>query len=48
MFKNSGLYNPVRNPKTSVVLAQMRKEILLKKKKETQSLPITLDFNWKP
>jgi penicillin-binding protein 1A len=44
MFKNSGLYNPVRNPKTSVVLAQMRKEILLKKKKETQSLPITLDF----
>jgi penicillin-binding protein 1A len=50
MFKNSGLYNPVRNPvgvKTGEMwyLLRWRKEILLRKKKrETQSLPITLDF----
>ncbi|MEZ7498513.1 transglycosylase domain-containing protein [Flavobacterium sp. Arc3] len=51
MFKNSGLYNPVRNPvgvknRRNVVLAQMAKgDIITEKEKERlQSLPITLDF----
>jgi penicillin-binding protein 1A len=51
MFKNSGLYNPVRNPvgvknRRNVVLAQMAKgKIITEKEKERlQSLPITLDF----
>jgi penicillin-binding protein 1A len=51
MFKNSGLYNPVRNPvgvknRRNVVLAQMAKgDIITENEKERlQSLPITLHF----
>jgi len=51
MFKNSGLYNPVRNPvgvknRRNVVLAQMAKgNVITEKEKERlQSLPITLHF----
>ena len=51
MFKNSGLYNPVRNPvgvknRRNVVLAQMAKgDIITEKEKERlQGLPITLHF----
>jgi penicillin-binding protein 1A len=51
MFKNSGLYNPVRNPvgvknRRNVVLAQMAKgDIITENEKERlQSLPITLRF----
>ncbi|MBK0369764.1 penicillin-binding protein 1A [Flavobacterium agrisoli] len=51
MFKNSGLYNPVRNPvgvknRRNVVLAQMQKAKMISKaeKDSLQSLPITLHF----
>ncbi|WP_348798213.1 penicillin-binding protein 1A [Flavobacterium adhaerens] len=51
MFKNSGLYNPVRNPvgvknRRNVVLLQMEKAHLIteSQKKQLQSLPITLRF----
>jgi penicillin-binding protein 1A len=51
MFKNSGLYNPVKNAqgvknRRNVVLAQMEKgKIITKSQKEKlQSLPITLNF----
>ncbi|MNQ12124.1 Penicillin-binding protein 1A [compost metagenome] len=51
MFKNSGLYNPVRNPegvtnRRNVVLLQMEKaKIITKEQKvQLQSLPIKLDF----
>ena len=51
MFKNSGLYNPVRNPvgvknRRNVVLAQMAKGNMIteKEKERLQSLPITLHF----
>jgi penicillin-binding protein 1A len=51
MFKNSGLYNPVRNPvgvknRRNVVLAQMAKGDMIteKEKERLQSLPITLHF----
>jgi penicillin-binding protein 1A len=49
MFKNSGLYNPVRNPvgvkNRMWYLLRWRKEILLqKKKRETSKFTITLDF----
>ncbi|UQD55649.1 penicillin-binding protein 1A [Flavobacterium sp. K5-23] len=51
MFKNSGLYNPVRNPqgvknRRNVVLAQMEKGRMITKeqKLQLQSLPITLHF----
>jgi penicillin-binding protein 1A len=53
MFKNSGLYNPATKPvgvknRRNVVLAQMAKRILLRKKKERlQSLPLLLILNWK-
>jgi penicillin-binding protein 1A len=51
MFKNSGLYNPIKNPqgvknRRNVVLSQMEKgKIITKEQKEQlQSLPITLNF----
>ena len=51
MFKNSGLYNPVRNPqgvknRRNVVLAQMEKSHMITKdlKLKLQALPITLHF----
>lgn len=51
MFKNSGLYNPVKNPigvknRRNVVLAQMEKGNIITKvqKEKLQSLPITLHF----
>jgi penicillin-binding protein 1A len=51
MFKNSGLYNPVKNPegvrnRRNVVLKQMEKaEIITEAQKlKLQSLPIKLDF----
>jgi penicillin-binding protein 1A len=51
MFKNSGLYNPVKNPegvrnRRNVVLKQMEKaEIITETQKlQLQSLPIKLDF----
>ena len=51
MFKNSGLYNPVKNAqgvknRRNVVLAQMEKGkiITTAQKVKLQSLPITLDF----
>jgi penicillin-binding protein 1A len=51
MFKNSGLYNPVKNPegvrnRRNVVLKQMEKaEIITESQKlKLQSLPIKLDF----
>lgn len=51
MFKNSGLYNPIRNPqgvknRRNVVLSQMEKgKIISKEEKERlQSLPIKLNF----
>ena len=51
MFKNSGLYNPVRNPKgvtnrRNVVLLQMEKAKIIteNQKLQLQSLPITLHF----
>ena len=51
MFKNSGLYNPIRNPegvknRRNVVLLQMEKgKIISKEEKEKlQSLPIKLNF----
>lgn len=51
MFKNSSLYNPVRNPqgvknRRNVVLGQMlRSKIITEAQKESYSkLPITLDF----
>lgn len=51
MFKNSGLYNPVKNPqgvknRRNVVLAQMEKgKIITKNQKEKlQKLPISLHF----
>ena len=51
MFKNSGLYNPVKNPegvrnRRNVVLKQMEKaEIITETQKlKLQSLPIKLDF----
>lgn len=51
MFKNSGLYNPVRNPqgvknRRNVVLLQMEKENLITKsqKEQLQQLPIKLNF----
>ncbi|RTY81336.1 penicillin-binding protein [Flavobacterium sp. GSP27] len=51
MFKNSGLYNPVRNPqgvinRRNVVLLQLEKgKIISKEEKERlQALPITLKF----
>ncbi|RBN49947.1 penicillin-binding protein 1A [Flavobacterium psychrolimnae] len=51
MFKNSGLYNPIRNPqgvknRRNVVLLQMEKgKIISKEEKERlQSLPIKLNF----
>lgn len=51
MFKNSGLYNPVRNPvgvknRRNVVLAQMEKAHMITKaeKEKLQALPITLHF----
>jgi penicillin-binding protein 1A len=51
MFKNSGLYNPVKNPegvrnRRNVVLKQMEKaEIITEAQKlQLQSLPIKLDF----
>jgi penicillin-binding protein 1A len=51
MFKNSGLYNPVRNPegvknRRNVVLLQMEKQNIITEdqKVKLQSLPITLNF----
>lgn len=51
MFKNSGLYNPVRNPvgvknRRNVVLSQMQKAkmISVAQKDSLQALPITLKF----
>ncbi|TRX00341.1 penicillin-binding protein 1A [Flavobacterium gawalongense] len=51
MFKNSGLYNPVRNPqgvknRRNVVLSQMEKGkiITAEEKEKLQSLPIKLNF----
>ena len=51
MFKNSGLYNPVRNPqgmknRRNVVLSQMEKAHMIteEQKLKLQSLPITLHF----
>ncbi|MBC5837867.1 penicillin-binding protein 1A [Flavobacterium muglaense] len=51
MFKNSGLYNPVRNPqgvknRRNVVLAQMQKSHMITEaqKLKFQALPITLHF----
>ncbi len=51
MFKNSGLYNPIRNPKgvknrRNVVLSQMAKGGIIsnEEKLRLQSLPITLHF----
>ncbi|RED24826.1 penicillin-binding protein 1A [Flavobacterium cutihirudinis] len=51
MFKNSGLYNPVRNPqgvknRRNVVLSQMEKAKMISKaeKERLQALPITLKF----
>lgn len=51
MFKNSGLYNPIRNPqgvknRRNVVLLQMEKANIISKdeKERLQSLPIKLDF----
>ena len=51
MFKNSGLYNPVRNPegvtnRRNVVLSQMAKGKIISKgeKERLQSLPIKLNF----
>ncbi|WP_348824968.1 penicillin-binding protein 1A [Flavobacterium aestuarii] len=51
MFKNSGLYNPVKNPvgvknRRNVVLHQMEKANIITKdqKEHLQSLPITLHF----
>ena len=51
MFKNSGLYNPVRNPqgvknRRNVVLAQMQKSKMISEaqKIKLQALPITLKF----
>ncbi|MCI9844462.1 penicillin-binding protein 1A [Flavobacterium pectinovorum] len=51
MFKNSGLYNPVRNPqgvknRRNVVLSQMAKAKMIteSQKEKFQALPITLKF----
>jgi penicillin-binding protein 1A len=51
MFKNSALYNPIRNPegvknRRNVVLSQMEKENMITEaqKLELQSLPIALSF----
>lgn len=51
MFKNSTLYNPIRNPqgvknRRNVVLAQMEKSKMISEdqKVKLQSLPITLNF----
>jgi penicillin-binding protein 1A len=51
MFKNSGLYNPVKNPvgvknRRNVVLSQMEKANIITEdqKHQLQSLPITLKF----
>jgi penicillin-binding protein 1A len=51
MFKNSGLYNPVKNPvgvknRRNVVLSQMEKANIITEdqKHQLQSLPITLHF----
>jgi penicillin-binding protein 1A len=51
MFKNSGLYNPVRNPqgvknRRNVVLSQMEKSKMITEaqKLKLQALPITLKF----
>ena len=51
MFKNSGLYNPVKNPqgvknRRNVVLSQMEKEGIITEgqKEKLQALPITLKF----
>jgi len=51
MFKNSGLYNPVKNPqgvknRRNVVLSQMEKGNIIteEQKLKLQSLPITLHF----
>jgi penicillin-binding protein 1A len=51
MFKNSGLYNPVRNPqgvknRRNVVLAQMEKAKMIStaEKERLQALPIALKF----
>ena len=51
MFKNSGLYNPVKNPqgvknRRNVVLSQMEKSGLITEgqKEKLQALPITLKF----
>ena len=51
MFKNSGLYNPVKNPqgvknRRNVVLSQMEKRGLITEaqKEKLQALPITLNF----
>jgi penicillin-binding protein 1A len=51
MFKNSGLYNPVKNPqgvknRRNVVLSQMEKSgfITESQKEKLQALPITLKF----
>ena len=51
MFKNSGLYNPIRNPqgvknRRNVVLAQMAKAKMITdaEKERLQELPITLKF----
>lgn len=51
MFKNSGLYNPVRNPegvknRRNVVLSQMEKAKMITNAEKTrlQALPITLKF----
>ncbi|MDO4880991.1 MAG: transglycosylase domain-containing protein [Capnocytophaga sp.] len=52
MFKNSSLYNPIRNPqgvlnRRNVVLAQMEKNryITTKEKDSLQQLPLDLNFN---
>lgn len=52
MFKNSSLYNPVRNPegvrnRRNVVLAQMEKNryITTKEKDSLQKLPLEINFN---
>ena len=51
MFKNSGLYNPIRNPqgvknRRNVVLSQMEKGDMIteSQKEQLQSLPIKLNF----
>jgi penicillin-binding protein 1A len=53
MFKNSGLYNPERNPvgknRRNVVLAQMAKGNIIteKEKRDSKVYQLLLILNWK-